>query len=177
MVKRIPSIWKSVPRPPKDFHFGCEVLEVGGAGVQVGTAFALAKESGMEGNTKKEILKSHCGKDMDAFTNPMCSPTGFPFQVLELDGSLSDAQMYENRPRACSLGYLRDMYQQENGKLGFRCASDSVAAYVKKGGEVEATQGRKCLCNALSANVGMPQVNNRIYTEEIIITISDDVNK
>ena len=154
----------------------CDVLEVGGAGVQVGTTFALAKESGMEGTTKKEILKTIAKGDMDVFTDPMCSPTGFPFKVLEMEGSLSDPQVYENRPRACSLGYLRDMYQQENGKLGFRCASEPVAAYVKKGGEIEATQGRKCLCNALCANVGMPQVNKE-YTEEMLITIGDDVNK
>lgn len=154
----------------------CEVLEVGGAGVQVGTAFALAKESGMESNTKKEILKTIAEKDMDVFTDPMCSPTGFPFKVLEIEGSLSDPGVYENRPRACSLGYLRDMYQQENGKLGFRCSSEPVDAYVKKGGDVEATQGRKCLCNALCANVGMPQVNKG-YTEEMLITIGDDVNK
>ncbi|CAJ1946181.1 unnamed protein product, partial [Cylindrotheca closterium] len=61
---------------------------------------------------------------------------------------------------------------------GFRCASEPVDAYLKKGGEVEATRGRKCLCNALCANVGMPQVNNKEgYTEEMLITLGDNVNE
>ncbi|CAJ1944303.1 unnamed protein product [Cylindrotheca closterium] len=156
----------------------CEVLKVGGAGVQVGTTFALAKESGMESNTKKGILKTIAEKEMDVFTDPMCSPTGFPFKVLELEGSLSDGQVYDDRPRTCNLGYLRDMYKRDDGKLGFRCASEPVDAYLKKGGEVEATRGRKCLCNALCANVGMPQVNNKEgYTEEMLITLGDNVNE
>ncbi len=33
----------------------------------------------------------------------------------------------------------------------FNCA-------VKKGGDMAATEGRKCLCNALMANAGLPQV-------------------
>jgi nitronate monooxygenase len=124
-----------------------EVLEAGGAGIQVGTAFSLAKESGLESVTKKEILKTLAEKDIDVFTDPIASPTGFPFKVLVMEDSLSEKESYENRPRVCSLGYLRDMYQKPNGKMGFRCASEPVDAYLKKGGELEATEGRKCLCN------------------------------
>ena len=35
---------------------------------------------------------------------------------------------------------------------------------VKKGGVIEATEGRKCLCNALMANAGMPQVGHSLYS-------------
>lgn len=156
----------------------CEVIEAGGAGIQVGTAFSLAQESGMDKSAKQTI----CDKiadigDMDVFTDPVASPTGFPFKVLKIDNSLADEGHYENRPRVCNLGYLRDMYKKEDGTLGFRCASEPVAEYLKKGGELEATLGRKCLCNALCANIGCPQVQPKSgYTEEMLITIGDDIN-
>jgi nitronate monooxygenase len=154
-----------------------EVLDVGGAGIQVGTAFSLAKESGMEKNARKEILQKLAKQDFEVFTDPVASPTGFPFKVLKVDNTLSDAKAYEQRPRACSLGYLRDVYTKEDGSPGYRCASEPVADYVKKGGEIEATQGRKCLCNALCANAGCPQVQKKEnYVEEMLLTIGDDVN-
>lgn len=154
-----------------------EVVDIGGAGVQVGTAFALSKESGMESNTKHAILNELARKDVGVFTDPQASPTGFPFKVLELEGTLSDPETYEHRPRTCSLGYLREMYTKPDGSIGYRCASEPIEDYVKKGGELEATEGRKCLCNALCANVGLPQVQPKHdYQEEMLITIGDDVN-
>ena len=153
------------------------VVDIGGAGVQVGTAFALSKESGMESNAKHAILNELANKDIGVFTDPQASPTGFPFKVLELEGSLSEAKMYANRPRACSLGYLRDMYKKPDGSIGYRCPAEPVEDFVKKGGEIEATQGRKCLCNALCANVGFPQVQAKHdYEEGMLITIGDDFN-
>jgi nitronate monooxygenase len=155
-----------------------KVLELGGAGVQVGTAFALAKESGMADETRHEILRTIAsGRDVGVFTDPEASPTGFPFKVLEMEGSLSDVQTYQDRPRVCNLGYLRDMYQKDDGTVGYRCASEPVDAYVKKGGQIEATQGRKCLCNALCADAGFPQVQGKEnYIEQPLITLGDDVN-
>jgi NAD(P)H-dependent flavin oxidoreductase YrpB (nitropropane dioxygenase family) len=155
-----------------------EVLEAGGAGVQVGTAFALAKESGMNEHSRQTILSKLAeGKDVDIFTDPEASPTGFPFKVLDLEDTLSDPEEYENRPRACTLGYLRDIYKKPDGKLGYRCSSEPVADYVKKGGQEAATQGRKCLCNALCADAGFPQVQRKPfeYVEQPLVTMGDDV--
>jgi NAD(P)H-dependent flavin oxidoreductase YrpB (nitropropane dioxygenase family) len=155
----------------------CDILDIGGAGIQVGTAFSLSKESGLEKASKQEILNYLAEHDIGVFTDPQASPTGFPFKVLELNHTLADPDNYEHRPRVCSLGYLRDMYKKPDGSIGYRCASEPVEDYVKKGGEIEATQGRKCLCNALCANVGCPQVQPKFgYTEEMLITIGDDVN-
>ena len=161
-----------------DPHKLCEIVEAGGAGVQVGTAFSLSKESGMAKDAKQEICNTIAEKgDMDVFTDPVASPTGFPFKVLGLEDSLADESHYSERPRACNLGYLRDMYKKEDGTVGYRCASEPVDEYVKKGGEIEATLGRKCLCNALCANIGCPQVQPKTgYMEEMLITIGDDVN-
>jgi NAD(P)H-dependent flavin oxidoreductase YrpB (nitropropane dioxygenase family) len=155
----------------------CDVLDVGGAGIQVGTAFSLSRESGFESKTKQKILNTIAVKDMEVFTDPVASPTGFPFKVLKIPDTLSEPENYEARPRVCSLGYLRDMYKKPDGSLGYRCASEPVEDYVKKGGDIEATEGRQCLCNALLANVGCPQLQPKTgYLEDILITIGDDIN-
>ena len=60
----------------------------------------------------------------------------------------------EARTRVCDLGLLRESYATPDGKIGYRCSAEPVANYVAKGGKVEETVGRKCLCNALMANIG-----------------------
>jgi len=163
----------------------CDILKLGGAGVQVGTAFALCKESGMEDATRQRILSNIAEGDVEVFTDPVASPTGYPFKALQLSNTLSDDKVYAARPRQCSLGYLRTPYiDEETGRLGYRCPSEPVGDWVKKGGEIEATKGRKCLCNALLANVGLAQTRKyktesgeqELYTEDKYITIGDDVN-
>jgi nitronate monooxygenase len=47
--------------------------------------------------------------------------------------------------------------------------------YVSKGGQEEATAGRKCLCNALLANIGIPQIRGGKYMESGMVTTGDDV--
>ena len=55
-------------------------------------------------------------------------------QVLELEDSLSPKDHYEKRPRVCNLGYLRTPFQRPDGKVAYRCASEPIDDYVKKGG-------------------------------------------
>ena len=160
-----------------------EIMELGGAGIQAGTLFALCNESGLDDKVRQDILSKLVRRDADVFTDPAASPTGFPFKVLQLDGSLSEETKYENRLRVCNLGYLRTPFVKPDGKIGYRCASEPVEEWVKKGGDPEATMGRKCLCNSLCANAGFPQVRNikkngktEQYIEDILITIGDDVN-
>lgn len=161
-----------------------DILKLGGAGVQVGTLFALCEESGMEAEIKHHLLGTIAQEEMEVFTDPVASPTGYPFKALMMPGSLSDKEKFEARPRICSLGYLRTAYMEENGRIGYRCPAEPVDDWLKKGGSIEATVGRKCLCNALCANAGMPQTRKfkdesgetKQYTEEMFITIGDDVN-
>lgn len=161
-----------------------EVLALGGAGVQVGTSFAFSKESGLEPLAKSEVLRQVASGDMGIFTDPVASPTGFPFKVLELEDSLWNKENYEARPRVCNLGYLRTPYVDPKGKVGYRCAAEPIDDWVKKGGVLEATVGRKCLCNGLMANAGLPQVSPfkkegeaQRYVEEMLITAGDDINQ
>ena len=151
-------------------------LDQGAAGVQVGTAFAFSEESGMRPDLKNELLAQAVTNSGVVFTDPLASPTGFPFKVAILQGSYSEAAVAEARTRVCDIGLLRESYTQPNGKIGYRCAAEPVANYVAKGGKVEETVGRKCLCNALMANIGHQQTRKDGSLEPPLVTVGDDLN-
>ena len=47
---------------------------------------------------------------------------------------------------------------------------------MAKGGKIEDTVGRKCLCNALMANIGHAQTRQDGAAEPPLVTIGDDLN-
>jgi nitronate monooxygenase len=150
-----------------------EALQLGAAGIQVGTAFAFCEESGIAPELKKEALRLSRDQAADIFTDPAASPTGFPIKLLQLEGTLSDDALAENRTRVCDLGFLRKPFRRPDGTLGYRCAAEPIEQYVKKGGTEADAAGRKCLCNALFANIGMGQ--RRCAEEELpLITAGND---
>jgi nitronate monooxygenase len=153
-----------------------EALELGAAGIQVGTAFAFSEESGMRADLKKRLLGKALTNSGQVYTDPLASPTGFPFKVAQLEGTSSALNIYQERKRVCDLGYLREAYTATDGKIGYRCAAEPVATYLAKGGKPEDTVGRKCLCNALMANVGHAQVRNGETVEPALVTVGDDLN-
>ena len=146
------------------------VLQQGAAGIQVGTVFAFCKESGLEDHLKQDVLKKLWRNTIKVITDPVASPTGFPFKVVQME-----TERIRTRNRTCDLGYLRTAYLKENGTLGFRCPSENIDTYLKKGGTLEATKGRKCLCNALLANIGLPQ-QRKDGPEMPLLTAGDDIN-
>lgn len=152
-----------------------EALAVGAAGIQVGTAFAFCDESGIRPDLKARGIQLSREGRARVFTDPVASPTGFPFKVIQMPGTLSGATEYEARMRICDLGYLRHVYRKADGSVGYRCPAEPVEDYVKKGGDVAATQGRKCLCNGLMANVGLGQVSADGAAELALLTAGDDV--
>ena len=149
-------------------------LEVGAAGVQVGTAFAYCNESGFTREIKDEVIELSRRDQLTVFTDGRASPTGFPFKVVELDETSTNPLVYESRERICDLGYLRHGYQLPNGKIGWRCPSEPVEDYVRKGGDIADTVGRKCVCNALTSNIGQAQVKTDGTHEPMLITSGDD---
>jgi nitronate monooxygenase len=149
-------------------------LAVGAAGIQVGTAFAFCQESGITPELKRQVLAMSRQQTADVLTDPAASPTGFPLKVMQLPGTLSDLELFRQRPRNCDIGYLRKPYRKEDGTLGYRCAAEPVDQYVAKGGKPEDTVGRKCLCNALAANIGLGQIDKGQAAEPPLITAGDD---
>jgi nitronate monooxygenase len=150
-------------------------FELGAAGVQVGTAFHLCEESAIEAGLKQRMLQWVLDGKADILTSATASPTGFPFKVALVPGTIADPALYAIRPRICDLGFLRTVYKKVDGSLGYRCAAEPVEDYVRKGGSVEETVGRTCLCNHLLATAGFPQIQKGGYLELPSVTSGDDL--
>jgi nitronate monooxygenase len=152
-----------------------EALAHGATGIQVGTAFAYCDESGIAPSIRERVLAQSTRGEAEIFTDPIASPTGFPFKVVQLSDTMSDQATYEARTRICDLGYLRHAYTKESGTIAWRCPSEPVADYVRKGGDIADTVGRKCVCNGLMATIDLEQVRKDGYHELPIVTSGDDV--
>jgi NAD(P)H-dependent flavin oxidoreductase YrpB (nitropropane dioxygenase family) len=149
-----------------------EALAKGAAGVQVGTLFAYCEESGLTDTLKREVLEHAARGEVDVFTDPRASPTGYPFKIVHWPGS--DVAR-SSRTRRCDLGYLRTPYRREDGRLGYRCPAEPVEDYVAKGGALADTEGRQCLCNGLLANIGHAQVRDGGFEEPPLLTSGDEL--
>ena len=150
-------------------------LKSGATGVQVGTAFAFCAESGMRDDYKKEVIGMVLRRAVKVFTDPFASPTGFPFKVASVEGTVSESGIFRARQRVCDLGFLREAYRKLDGQIGYRCPAEPVAAYVAKGGAMEKPELRKCLCNALMSIIGHAQTRVGGLLEPGIVTAGDDL--
>jgi NAD(P)H-dependent flavin oxidoreductase YrpB (nitropropane dioxygenase family) len=149
-----------------------EALDVGASGVQVGTLFAFCRESGIAPPLRSAVLDAvHGGREF-VLTSSRASSTGYPFKVAAIPGTLSDHDVYAARTRLCDLGYLREAYIKPAGGIGYRCAAEPVADHIAKGGDAAATVDRMCLCNGLSAAIGLAQVRGA-GVEPAVITSGD----
>jgi len=153
-----------------------EAKALGATGIQAGTAFAFCEESGLRAEYKAATLAKSNARQVKVFTDPAASPTGFPFKVLEAEGTLSDKEVYESRQRVCDLGYLRTAYRKEDGTVGYRCPAEPVEDYLRKGGKVEDTVGRKCVCNGLMAAIGLEQQRDG-QPEPTLLTAGADATR
>ena len=149
-----------------------EAIEAGAAGVQVGTLFAYCEESGITEPLKRSVLEHAARGEVEVHTDAAASPTGYPFKVVQWPG---DPGQDTSRERVCDLGYLRVPYRRADGRIGYRCASEPVDQYVAKGGEALHTDGRRCLCNALFANIGLGQSRPDGSVEPPLLTSGDDL--
>ena len=109
------------------------------------------------------------------FTDPVASPTGFPFKLVKMKGTIGDEEVYQSRERVCDLGYLRHAYRREDGSVGFRCPAEPQDHYTRKGGALEETVGRMCLCNGLLATAGIGQIHGDRGVEIPVLTAGDDL--
>jgi NAD(P)H-dependent flavin oxidoreductase YrpB (nitropropane dioxygenase family) len=153
-----------------------EARFAGAAGVQVGSAFALCDESGFEASLKRAFIENALSGSLRVRTDPLASPTGFPFKVAALPGTVADAAMYGERRRVCEAGYLRIPYLKGDGEVGYRCPAEPLAAYVRKGGTKEDAEGRRCVCNGLIAAIGLGQRHPDGAAEPALATIGEDLS-
>jgi NAD(P)H-dependent flavin oxidoreductase YrpB (nitropropane dioxygenase family) len=150
-------------------------LNQGAAGVQVGTLFAISNHSGFSGKTRKQLLDKLKSNSLEIKTDVKASPTSFPIKIAKLEGHTSTTEGFAARPKLCDLGYLREPAISETGRTIYRCPSEPDDQFIKKGGAVEDIDGRKCLCNGLMANIGLPQVRKDGYVEAPIVTLGSDI--
>ncbi len=153
-----------------------KALELGAAGIQTGTSFAFSKESGIAPHLKEKAMALGRSGHAHVFTDPFASPTGFPLKVAQMEGTLSDEKLYGERKRICDLGYLRRPYRRPDGTVGYRCPSEPVDDYLRKGGTLEETVGRKCVCNGLTATIGLGQVQAGGEEELALVTAGEDLS-
>lgn len=152
-----------------------EALAAGARGVQVGSVFALAEESGLTPALRERLLAEVRAGTLQVRTDPHASPTGFPFKIAELDDTLSDPGVYHARPRSCDLSYLRTPYL-DGDRIRYRCPAEPVQDYVRKGGTAADATAAKCLCNALVADVGLGQTRRDGYHEPALLTLGADLD-
>jgi hypothetical protein len=59
--------------------------------------------------------------------------------------------------------------------VGYRCPAEPVDIYIRKGGTEPDTAGSTCLCNALTANIGIGQHRKDGYDEAPVVTLGSDL--
>ena len=148
-----------------------DAISQGAEGVQVGTLFALSNESGLLPKYRMQMLDAAREGTLKVRTDHRASPTGFPFKVVELPGTVGSDEVYKARPRLCDLGYLRSAHIDVAGKVTYRCAAEPESPFMKKGGEAEDLNARICLCNGLVAAVGLGQERPDGYVEAPLLTL------
>ncbi|MDQ7908305.1 nitronate monooxygenase [Phytohabitans sp. ZYX-F-186] len=152
-----------------------EARAAGAAGVQVGTAFALCRQSGLDPRIRQRLLAAAAGGTLTVRNHPAASPTGFPFKVAHLPGTVSEQDVYAARPRRCDLGYLRGPYRKPDGKIGYRCPAEPIETFARKGGDPADAVTARCLCNGLTATIGLGQHRADGYREPPLVTLGQDL--
>ncbi len=152
-----------------------EARAMGAAGIQVGTAFAYCEESGFDVSVKHQVRAQLANGGASVRADWRVSPTGFPFRVVELDGSLTEDAVLAERTKVCDVGALRTAYKREDGKVDYRCPAEPDDHYLRKGGRDANIEGRVCLCNALLSSAGVPQRRKNGYVEPLIVTSGGDL--
>jgi len=151
-----------------------EARSLGASGIQFGTMAALSSQSGMAPALRSKVMKLLTSGELKV-SNAMVSPTGFPFKVARVPGTVSEESVYEARKRMCDIGLLQVNYLAPEGELGYRCPAEPVEVFLAKGGRAQNTTGRVCLCNALLAATGLPQLRPGGYEEPAVVTLGEDL--
>lgn len=147
-----------------------EAKSLGAKGVQVGSAFACTEESGVTRSFKNEILAQYFSGKFEVITDFRASPTDYPFKRVEVE-----ANSGRDACKACDLGYLRHIFEREDGELAYRCPAGPKKAYIAKGGQAEDCEGRRCLCNGLMATIGMGQIRRERRVQPLV-TLGEDLS-
>ena len=144
---------------------------VGAAGIQVGSIFALCRESGMKSSIRRELCRIGYEGKLQVRTDMRVSPTGYPFKVVIFPGSMSEESVLASRKKVCDQGVLRTLFEQLDGSIGYRCPAEPLDSYLAKGGKAEDTEDAGCMCGGLWSIAGLGDGG-----KPPLITMGDDVS-
>jgi nitronate monooxygenase len=148
-----------------------EAQRLGAVGIQAGSIFALSSDSGMDAAIKQEIIRRYYNGTLSIRTDALASPTGFPFKVVQLPGTMSELPVFEERTRICNKKGLIVPHQMPDGKIVYRCSAEPITDYLKKEGMLGDAEHSACLCNGLLTTAGFGD-----NVEAPIVTLGDDVS-
>ena len=154
-----------------------DALAHGAKGVQIGSLFAMSSDSGLRADLRQQMLDLARSNALSVRTDHRASPTGFPFKVVEIKGTIGDRATYEARPRLCDLSYLRTPKIDADGKVRYVCASEPEKKYIDKGEDPADLVDRLCLCNGLMASVGLGQERADGYHEAPLLTLGSSTGE
>lgn len=144
--------------------------EMGATGIQVGTIFALCDESEMRSDLKARVRQLGFEGKLEVRTDMLFSPSGYPFKVAILDGTVAIPTVYARRERVCVHGVLLTLFERPGSSIGYRCPSEPIARFIEKGGNLKETESRGCICAGLYATAGLSN------GEPPVVTLGDDVS-
>ena len=154
-----------------------DALAHGAKGVQIGSLFAMSSDSGLRADLRSQMLELAKRNELKVRTDHRASPTGFPFKVVDVDGTIGNRATYEARPRLCDLSYLRTPKIDAEGKVRYVCASEPEHKYLEKGMDAADLTDRLCLCNGLMAAIGLGQERADGYHEAPLLTLGSSTNE
>lgn len=149
--------------------------EEGALGIQVGTLFAFCTESGILPELRRKFLETVKQGTAKVFTHPRISPTGYPFKMGMLSGTLSENSIFKLRKRVCNVGFLSTLFKSNDGKIDRRCPAENEAVFARKGGNTSLSTDARCLCNALLANIGLGMKYASGYLEAPLLTVGSHI--
>ncbi len=151
----------------------------GGEAIQIGSLFALSNESGMDPMLRARTLRGIINQKqpLQVRQDEHISPTGFPFQVAEVAGTVSQAEVLQERSRVCDLAFLTQGYKKKDGSIGYRCPAEPIEQFERKIASPILARNigeRACLCNNLFAAAGLAQRRGE-YEEPALVTLGSTV--
>ena len=154
---------------------GLRRREVGRGGRRAGRdRVRVRAESGLADPLKRQVLAQVLPATCRSSPTG-ASPTGFPFKVVQAAGTLSDDEVFAPRQPVCDLGALRTPYRKPDGSIGYRCPAEPSRSTCARAAVAD-TQGRRCLCNALLATVGLAQHREDGVAEPALVTLGQNLD-
>jgi nitronate monooxygenase len=148
-----------------------EAQSFGAVGVQVGSIFALSRESGLREVLKRELIDRIWRGVIRVKTDTHISPTGFPFKVVDIPGTIAGKELLVIRQSVCNQGVLLEPYDLGDNHFGYRCPAEPREIYLFKGGDLRRCSGVSCLCNGLLSATELYDAG-----QPATVTLGDDLS-